>query len=61
VLLVTGLALLIVCLKATDLGLATNFGPSWTQVITGVLGTALTATGLAIVVQPFTPPPGEPH
>lgn len=53
VLILAGLALLIVTLRAQDLGLASTAGPSWTQVTTGVVGTVLVACGLALIVQPF--------
>ncbi len=52
-LIVAGFALLIVTLRAQDLGLAPAEGASWTQVTTGVIGTILLVTGLALIVQAF--------
>ncbi len=48
-----GLVLLIITLRAQDLGLAPTEGASWTQVTTGVVGTILLVTGLALIVQAF--------
>ena len=53
VLVLAGLALLFVTLRAQDLGLAPTAGPGRTQVVTGILGTLLVAVGLSLVVQPF--------
>lgn len=53
VLILAGLALLIITLRAQDLGLAPTEGASWTQVTTGVVGTILLVTGLALIVQAF--------
>ncbi len=48
-----GFVLLVVTLRAQDLGLAPTEGASWTQVTTGVAGTILLVTGLALIVQAF--------
>ncbi len=62
-LILAGFVLLIVTLRAQDLGLAPTEGASWTQVTTGVLGTILLVTGLALIVQAFEvsdePPPAD--
>ena len=55
VLIVIGLALLVVTLRAQSLGLAPTAGASWTQVTTGMIGTVLTVVGLAMIVQAFAP------
>lgn len=52
-LILAGFVLLIVTLRAKDLGLAPTDGASWTQVTTGVLGTILLVGGLALIVQAF--------
>lgn len=52
-LILAGFVLLIVTLRAQDLGLAPTDGASWTQVTTGVLGTILLVGGLALIVQAF--------
>lgn len=52
-LIVAGFALLIITLRAQNLGLAPTEGASRTQVTTGVLGTILLVTGLALIVQAF--------
>lgn len=52
-LIVVGLVLLIITLRAQDLGLAPTEGASWPQVTTGVVGTILLVTGLALIVQAF--------
>lgn len=51
--LVIGVALIVVALRAHQLGLAPPDGQSWAQVVTGTLGTMLTIVGLAILTQPF--------
>ena len=53
VLILAGFVLLIVTLRAQDLGLSPPEGASWTQVTTGVVGTILLVTGLALIVQAF--------
>lgn len=53
VLIVAGFILLIITLRAQDLGLSPTNGASWTQVTTGVVGTILLVTGLALIVQAF--------
>ena len=61
VLILAGFILLIVTLRAQNLGLAPTEGASWTQVTTGVLGTILLVGGLALIVQAFEvsdEPPG---
>ncbi len=52
-LIVAGFALLIVTLRAQNIGLASTAGASVTQVTTGVIGTVLLVTGLALIVQAF--------
>ena len=52
-LIIAGFILLIVTLRAQDLGLSPTEGASWVQVTTGVLGTILLVTGLALIVQAF--------
>ncbi len=52
-LILAGFVLLIITLRAQDLGLAPTEGASWTQITTGVLGTILLVTGLALIVQAF--------
>lgn len=52
-LIVAGAILLIITLRAQDLGLASTAGASRTQVTLGILGTVLLVTGLALIVQAF--------
>ena len=60
-LIVLGAALLILCAKAIDLGIAPPQGPSTAQVWLGVAGTLVTATGIALAIQPFTPSESRPQ
>ena len=53
VLIVAGFVLLIVTLRAQDLGFSPTDGASWTQVTAGVVGTILLVTGLALIAQAF--------
>lgn len=51
---IAGLVLIVVALRAPQLGLATPYGQSWTQVVTGTLGTVLIVAGLAGLARPFS-------
>ena len=52
-LILSGFAPLIVTLRAQNIGLASTAGASLTQLTTGIVGTVLLVTGLALIVQAF--------